>query len=81
MSVFSKEIKKIPEIAGCLRDGLTALGKHSKKIMDYEKGKLEGSVDIDGCLRDKYPNDNRWDFVLGYNKHFLWKFIPRKRER
>lgn len=68
MSVFRKEIQKIPEVAGCLKEGLGALGTHSKKIKDYEKSKIEGSIEIDDCVKHKYPNDNRWDYVLGYNK-------------
>lgn len=28
---------------------------------------INGSIDIDRCLEDKYPHDNRWDYAIGYN--------------
>jgi hypothetical protein len=27
---------------------------------------LVGSVDIDGCMKSRYPNDPRWDYAVGY---------------
>lgn len=30
--------------------------------------KLEGSVDIDKCTRDIYPDKSRWDYALGYDE-------------
>ena len=63
---FRNAVLNTDEIAECLRPGLQALGSNSNKI-DVGNKTLEGSVDIDTCLRRIYPNDPRWDYVFGYN--------------
>ena len=55
------------EVKDCYREGLQALGKHSSKVLLSNSRKAEGSIEIDACVARKYPNDNRWDYALGYD--------------
>ena len=64
---FEEAVLSVPEIADCLRNGLQALGSNSKKVKVDIPRKLEGSVDIDDCLKGCYPDAPRWDYVFGYN--------------
>lgn len=64
---FEEAVQNVPEIATCLKSGLQALGSNSEKVKVASTRKLEGSVDIDGCLKRRYPNAPRWDYVFGYN--------------
>ena len=64
---FEAAVQNVPEIATCLKSGLQALGSNSKKVKVASTRKLEGSVDIDGCLKRRYPDAPRWDYVFGYN--------------
>ena len=64
---FEAAVLSVPEIADCLRNGLQALGSNSKKVKVDIPRKLDGSVDIDDCLKERYPNAPRWDYVFGYN--------------
>ena len=63
---FTDAVKRIPEIAQCLKKGLQALGGNSNKVVVRETRDLTGSVDIDTCLVKRYPNAPRWDYVFGY---------------
>ena len=55
---FTDAIRSTPEIAECLRNGITGLGRHivAKISSAYETRDLIGSVDIDTCLEKRYPN-------------------------
>ena len=64
---FEAAVQNVPEIATCLKSGLQALGSNSEKVKVAFTRKLEGSVDIDGCLKRRYPDAPRWDYVFGYN--------------
>ena len=69
---FIDAVQSIPEIAQCLKAGLQALGANSRKIEVLESRDLTGSVDIDTCLKRRYPNDPRWDYVFGYKDHIYY---------
>lgn len=45
------------------------MGANSRYISVKETRKLDGSVDIDACTHDKYPDEHRWDYVLSYDEH------------
>lgn len=47
--------------------GLQALGNNSTKISVSNPRLLNGSVDIDRCVKALYPEDNRWDYAIGYH--------------
>jgi len=54
-------------LQGGYRLGLQALGANSNKIDPANTRKLDGSVDIDTCTEEKYPEKNRWDYAIGYD--------------
>lgn len=64
---FKKAVLDTPEVSACFQNGLQALGANSAKVSLSDSRKAEGSVDIDGCTAALYPNDNRWDYALGYD--------------
>ncbi len=59
-----------PDVADCWKPGLQAFGEYSRKIELSDQNSCEGSVEIDKCTSDKklYPDENRWDYVLGYQQ-------------
>ena len=69
---FAEIIQNTSEIAHCLRSGLQALGADSRKIEVNATRDLSGSVNIDSCVADSYPNDPRWDYVFGYKDHIFY---------
>lgn len=70
---FSKAIQSVPEIAECLKNGLQALERQDKnKIKVRSSRDLKGSVYIDACLRNLYPNAPRWDYVFGYRNRVYY---------
>lgn len=71
---FAEAVHRTGDLAQCLKDGLQALRTNSKRISvpKNQTRNLEGSVDIDGCLKNKYPNNQRWDYVFGYRGHVYY---------
>lgn len=65
---FRKAIEKIPDISLGYRKGLQAMGSNSTHVQAEDKRCLSGSVDIDNCTKSLYPNDSRWDYVIGYDE-------------
>lgn len=65
---FKITIEAIPDIQHGFNSGLRALGANSNKIKVQDTRQLNGSVDIDECTTEKYPNASRWDYVIGYNE-------------
>ena len=55
---FIGVIQSIPEIAECLKAGLQALGTNSSKVEVRSTRELIGSVDIDTCLKKRYPTES-----------------------
>lgn len=64
---FKNAVESTPEINNGYKVGLKALGNDSNKVQLGDTSKCSGSVDIDACTQAIYPQDNRWDFALGYN--------------
>ena len=69
---FRIAVQSTPEIKACLKDGLQALGTNSRKIRVHTTRDLKGSVDIDTCLKNRYPNSPRWDYVFGYKDRIYY---------
>lgn len=44
------------------------MGTNSRYVSTKDTRKLDGSVDIDTCTHDNYPDEPRWDYVLSYDK-------------
>lgn len=65
---FRKAIEKIPDISSGYCKGLQAMGSNSKYVKAEDSRCLSGSVDIDNCTKRLYPNDSRWDYVIGYDE-------------
>ncbi len=64
---FKEAVEATAEIKNCYQPGLKALGAYSAKVALTDNSLCNGSVDIDECVRTKYPNSNRWDYCIGYN--------------
>ena len=47
--------------------GLRALKSNASHVSVEDTRKLEGSLDIDSCTKNIYPNDSRWDYSIGYD--------------
>lgn len=65
---FKEAVSDTPDVAHCYQSGLQALSKFFRaKIQATDTNKLGGSVDLDECVKHIYPNENRWDYILGYS--------------
>lgn len=53
-----------PDLNGFFCLGLGALKSGKDKICANNPRDLTGSIDIDGSLVQKYPEDNRWDYAV-----------------
>ncbi|MEZ4319292.1 MAG: hypothetical protein R3F61_17395 [Myxococcota bacterium] len=57
-----------PDIA--VEVGLGALTATLRRKLTFDDTRrIAGSVDVDTCLRASFPNEPRWDFVVGYGEH------------
>ena len=72
---FTRAVQSTPEIAACLKVGLQALGANSRKVKVRSTHELTGSVDIDTCLRKRYPTESQWDYVFGYKDRIYYMEI------
>ncbi len=64
---FREIVARVKALKDCWRDGLGALLKRDKKLVSASNArKLQGSVNLDECLRATAPNDKRWDYAIGY---------------
>lgn len=67
-SGFQKAVEGTPDISTAYRSGLQALKRSDRGVFDVADTRfLDGSVDIDTAVQEKYPNDNRWDYAIGYS--------------
>lgn len=64
---FKKDVERIQEIRACYQTGLKALSGDSDKVKCQETRNLDGSVNLDDCVKSKYPNAARWDYIVSYN--------------
>jgi hypothetical protein len=63
---FEEAVQATHHLDGCLKNGLQALGAHSKKISLSSTKNCNGSIDIDTALARVYPQDSRWDYAFSY---------------
>lgn len=67
-SSFQKAVEGTPDISTAYRSGIQALKRSDRGVFDVADTRLlDGSVDIDTAVKEKYPNDNRWDYAIGYS--------------
>ncbi|MEQ1746249.1 MAG: hypothetical protein ABMA02_12545 [Saprospiraceae bacterium] len=64
---FKTAVENTPDVSSGYLAGLKALGNYSPKVNLCSTSKCEGSLDIDSCTRVLYPQDNRWDYAIGYD--------------
>lgn len=64
---FKIAVNSTEEIAYGYMTGLKALNSNASKVCVSDSRKIQGSVDIDKYTKKLYPEDNRWDYALGYN--------------
>jgi len=76
---FADAVQRTPELTGCLKVGLQALGSNRRKIRVDATRNLTGSVDIDACLIRCYPNAPRWDYVFGYKDRVYYVEVHQGR--
>ncbi len=49
----------------CAKEGLQAInGSERAKFKIKDTKKLKKSINIDSCLKNAYPNANRWDYLV-----------------
>lgn len=65
---FQATIQNIPDIQHCYQLGLQALGSNSSLVKPTDPRQLEGSVNLDTCVKRLYPDENRWDYMLSYRE-------------
>jgi hypothetical protein len=64
---FADAVKKTPEGAVAYRKGLQALRKSDKAKISCENAQgLTGSVNLEDAIRDSRPNENIWDYAIGF---------------
>jgi hypothetical protein len=65
---FRDDVVATSDIDGCYQGGLSGIKSSEKSYFSFsDSRKICGSVDIDSCVKSKYPHDNRWDYVIGYD--------------
>lgn len=67
-SNFQTAVENTPEVRFAYQSGLQALKRNETgKIKSSDTTRIDGSLDIDGTVSSIYPNDNRWDYAIGYD--------------
>jgi len=53
------------KLSSCAKDGLQAVKDSDRAKFEINNTrKLKKSVDIDNCLKNAYPSENRWDYLV-----------------
>jgi hypothetical protein len=64
---FKQAVEATPQLKDAYCAGLQALqSAHKRQITAADTRQLDGSVDFDSTLKDKYPNASRWDYAIGH---------------
>ncbi|MCQ2253142.1 MAG: hypothetical protein MJZ61_06815 [Bacteroidales bacterium] len=64
---FKTAVEHISDIASAYKSGIQAIkGNERPKFSFPDSHCIKGSVDIDNALKSKYPEQNRWDYAIGY---------------
>lgn len=69
---FKEAVTRTPDISTGFKEGLSAFGEYSKKIIIPDSISIEGSVDIDKETMLLYPQDNRWDYVFSCENNLYY---------
>ena len=72
-NAFQDAVERTHDLNGGYCPGLQALKKVDAARISIDDGsKADGSVDIDNCTKEKYPNATRWDYGVGYGGETLF---------
>ncbi len=67
-SRLKSAVEETYDVKGHYKVGLNAVeGRYRNKFVVPEKRKLSGSLDIDSATKEKYYDENRWDYAVEYN--------------
>ena len=64
---FKKAVNDTPDLKDSWSAGFQALSRADKDHVTAEDTRrVAGSVNVDATLQERFPNDNRWDYAVGY---------------
>lgn len=66
---FRQAVQSVSNIAQSYRPGLQALDNGHSGFIQGNKSLVKGSVNVDEALKGAYPEESRWDYVIGYEKN------------
>jgi hypothetical protein len=69
---FNQAVLATADIRTGYQNGITALGAYSNRVLVGDTKQLQGSVDIDTCTTQKYPQANRWDYAFAYKNEVFF---------
>jgi hypothetical protein len=72
VNIFKTAVTNTEHTKNCYRNGLQALGTHKSKVTLTDPSCCEGSVEIDACLVNKFPSNNRWDYSFSYKEEVFF---------
>ena len=71
---LKEAVEITPDVKDGFREGLQSLKESHRRLITVKRPReLQGGVDIDTATKNKYPDDNRWDYVVEYKGelHFI----------
>ena len=70
VTTFEQAVRQSqPPVNDAYRPGLQALGRHSGKVRCRQQRRLTGSVNLEDALSRAFPNENLWDYGIGYRQN------------
>lgn len=75
---FQIAVENTPDVKCGFCVGLKAVKKSDRNKVDAtDPRKIQGSLDIDGQVKEIYPDKNRWDYALSYDdKIYFFEVHP-----
>lgn len=68
-SLLKAAVDQTEDVKGRFKTGLGAIkGNEKQKFVVPDTRKITGSLDIDSATKDKYPQANRWDYAVEYDR-------------
>ena len=66
---FQLAVERTAEVSAAYEPGLRALRRAEVgKVVASDGSRLDGSLNIDDAVAQLYPNENRWDYAIGYGQ-------------
>lgn len=67
-SLLEIAVEQTEDVKGHFMPGLGAIkGNEKQKFVVPDTRKITGSLDIDFSTKEKYPQENRWDYAVEYD--------------